>query len=441
MPKTIAAAATTTTIETPRSVRIPIHFDETDPSNDDDVVDGGSYRRYDESGTSSSTSSGGGGGDYTDEDILHCDAGSSCGRFATFQANYFGPFSPERAPGAWMILNAFVLVWSLSLGVYLTLLYAWYGNEIAASKATTTDYLVWSLLTTLVWVVEISLRAAFPGLDTFLVVSTPTQSVDDDNETEDIEEQEHHMGAIKGKNNHNDPTSTSTNTNTNTNPGLFRRTFTMEESVVTLETFVQKRSKKRTAVIVTELLLAVYFVFDTVLECWKHWHHRHGGNDNANANANDIDDYVVFDEYYGYNDASNGTDNSDYYPMLQQQTDIWINVLAYIYMTHETYHEYHKSKTTRMDIHRSLSTTLLHQQPQPHATATATAAAATAAPTNASVAVTTANPRTATESSSLVINTFVPCTNAEKNARKPTSSESSSSSSSAKHATNGGLWQ
>ena len=411
-----ATAAATTTTETPRSVRIPIHFDETDSNDDDDIIDGGSYRRYDDSITGGG---GGGGGDYTGEDI-QCDAGASWGRFAACQAK----FSPERAPGSWMILNILVLVWSLSLGVYLTLLYAWYGNEIAASKATTTDYLVWSLLTTLVWVWEISLRAAFPGLDTFLVVSTPTQSDDDDNnETDDIEEGDN-LGTNEGNNTNNN-----TNTNTNTNPGLFRRTFTVEESVVTLETIVQKRSKKRTAVIVTELLLAVYFVFDTVLECWKHWHHRHG------ENINDIDDYVVYDEYYGYDDTTNGVDNSDYYPMLQQQSDIWINVFAYIYMTHETYHEYYRSKTKRMDIKRSLSSTLLHQQlhqqPQPQQLPHEFSAAASAN-ANASAAVPKANPRTAMESSSLVTNTFVPdmSTNAKENA--PTST--SSSSSSAEHA-------
>ncbi len=278
--------------------------------SDDAIVEGLSYQRC-------------GDEEFSTDGVVCGDAKASCGRFAAFQEKYLGPLSPERHPAVWMCLNAFCLSWSLSLGVYLTLLYIWYGNEVAASKATTTHYLVYSLLTTLVWVVEISLRAAFPGLDTILVVSTPTQSDDED------EEQQH-----------------------NSQQQQVYRTFTAEESVVTIETIVQQRSRKHWTVIITELLLAVFFGIETVLDCWNHWHHRHGIEEEIESND---------DAYYAY-DSDDGT---AHYSMLQQESDIWINVLAYAYMTYHTYHEYYKAQTTRMDIHRSLSSTLLsHQQHQ-----------------------------------------------------------------------------
>merc|ERR1711935_802941 len=96
-------------------------------------------------------------------------------------------------------------------------------------------YLVWSLLTTLVWVVEISLRAAFPGLDTVLVVAAPASTPTGSDEEEQVPGVAH---------NKNTTTTTMNNNNSKNNPLQLRRTFTAEDSVVTLETIVQKRSKK-----------------------------------------------------------------------------------------------------------------------------------------------------------------------------------------------------
>jgi len=318
-------------------------------SDDDDIIVGLSYARYRDEPS-----------DDDDESLVSFDQGcgacakttkASCGRFAAFQEKYLGPLSPERAPGYWMVANAFCLSWSLSLGVYLLLLYAWYGNETAASKATTTHYLLWSLLTTLVWVVEISLRAAFPGLDTFLVVATPNNS-DDEN---DLEE------APAAQVQQQPPPQTAAQP-----PRLVSRTFTAEESVVTLETAKKKRSKKHLMVIATELLLAVFFGFETVLDCWNHWHHRHGSGDSQSEDEIYEDDWYyhyIWDEYYGYIEDA----ERDHYSMLQQQSDIWINVLAYLYMTYETYHEYYKDKAAKRDIQRSLTWTVVqHSQSQRH---------------------------------------------------------------------------
>jgi len=332
--------------DTPHSVRIPIRAAD-DHDNDyyvldeNNIVDTGAAT--DNPGEICSNSSNSSSSNSNSKII--CSDAKNRSRLAV-AAFYLGPLSPERAPGYWMVLNAFLLLCSLSLGIYLNLLYFWYGNnETAASLANMTDFLLYSLLTTLVWIVEISLRAAFPGLDTFLVVGSVTGDPDDvpnsDNTTTNNTN-------TTNKNNYDDDDGNHRQFN-------FRRTYTAEESAVTLETTLQKRSKKYKAAIFIELLLAVYFGIETTLVCWKHWHHRHGGQ------------AVVDEENYdfGYDDQydnDNDNDKSDAYSMLEQQADIWINVLAYAYMTYETYHEYYRYKTTSRDIQRSMSSTLLHHQ-------------------------------------------------------------------------------
>ena len=280
-----------------------------DPSNDDGIVDGEGvpYQRYSD--------------DFTLDHGCDCvDARESCGRFAAFQAKYLGPLSPDRAPGSWMIINIFSVMWSLSLGIYSILIYFSEGNEEAAVRATSTHYLLYSLSTTLVWVVEVSLRAAFPGLDTVLVVSTPAPSDDDD------EEEAAPARSVR------DITS---GANANANNNGLPLSPVAGSSIVTIEKVVQKRSKKQQAVIATELILALFFTVETTMDCWRHWQARHG---------DEADD----DEYY----------NS----MLQQQSDIWINALAYVYMTYETYHDYYRLESKSKNLQRSISSTLLSQQ-------------------------------------------------------------------------------
>jgi len=289
-----------------------VHTNPMSTDSDDDEILENRYLRCDDDNISQ-------------QDGMVCgEARASCGRFAAFQEKYLGPLSPERHPAVWMSINAFCLAWSLSLGVYLTLLYVWYGNEVVASKATTTEYLLYSLLTTLVWVVEISLKAAFPGLDTVLVVSTPNQSDDEEQVVEAPETQMQHQ---------------------------FLRTFTTEESVVTIETIVQQRSKTTWTVLITELLLAVFFGIETILDCWNHWNYHKA--EQASETTND-------DTYFAYEEEL------EHYGMLQQESDIWINVLAYAYMTYHTYHEYYKHRSTRLEIRRSLSTTILNHPQLQH---------------------------------------------------------------------------
>ncbi len=257
-------------------------------------------------------------------------AQESCSRFAAFQENYLGPISPERAPATWMVLNAFCLSWSISLGLYLMLLYIEHGNETAGSKSTTTLYLVYSVTTTLVWVAEIYLRTVFAPLETIVVVTDPAPSDEEDAPQNNLESKREQ------------PTET---------PQQIYRTFTAEESVVTLETIVQRRSNKQFSALLMELLLALFFWIQSVIDCWKYWNHRYGNNATDQSADDDGDDYYMYD---GDNEVS--------YSILQQQSDIWINVLAYTYMTYHTYHEYYKARTNHRDIQRSFSSTLLNHQ-------------------------------------------------------------------------------
>jgi len=330
---------------------------------DDGDVDDHEYEcGYNELRSSSSSSNSNSNSSNGEDDGIVIDegfatVGTSCGRFAAFQERLLGPLSPERAPGAWMILNAFALSWSFSLGAYLILLYDWYGNEKAASQATTTEYLVWSLLTTLVWVFEISLRAAFPPLDTVLVVSSNKSNNSG-------------VNGIFGGGTFHSRGKQHQHPNHYPDERAVLRTWTAEESVVTLGTVARERSAKHQTVIATELLLAVFFMVETVLDCWNHWQHRHGGSASApqqleqqQADHADDDYEWRYDDYYAVDGEE---DPAGDFSMLQQSTDILINVLAYVYMTYETYQAYYRSTTAKRNLHRTLrrnlSSTLLDRQ-------------------------------------------------------------------------------
>ncbi len=301
----------------------------TQDSFEDDIVERLSYHRCDDDSNSDTETPGLLCTDammYADAVLCAENAQESCSRFASFQERYLGPISPERAPAIWMVLNSLCLSWSLMLGIYLVVLCI---NEDKETTLITTEYVLYSLITTLVWVTEIYLRTAYPPVKTIVVVSNPT--LDDGGEkgvaqhnTRDESEAEHPMQEIS-------------------------RTFTAEESVLTVETVVQRRNNKQFSALCMELLLALFFAIESVIDCWKHWNHLRGNNQASQYMGDDGDDYYTWD------------DDGETYSMLQQQTDVWINFLAYVYMTYHTYHEYYKAAKTRKKIQKSLSSTLLNQ--------------------------------------------------------------------------------
>jgi hypothetical protein len=250
---------------------------------------------------------------------------SSISRFGKFKDKYIAPASPERASGKWMLINAFCLVWSLSLGVYIMLLYLYYdefqqeennddGSSIIhnpASRESTTDYLVWSLLTSLVWITEVTLRTAFPAVDTIIKVVHKSNN--------NLEE------AIIGQ--------------------------SSARSIITVETIVEHRNKKQITIILLELILAGYFGMQTVLDCCKHWksHHHQYENDDVN--------YDLYENYYDYydNDKDARAGGIVVYSILEQEVDVWVSVFAYAYMTYETYQGYYKTTSNKYNIQRSLT--------------------------------------------------------------------------------------
>ena len=208
----------------------------TQASFEDDIVERLSYQRCDDDSNSDSETPGLLCTDamaYADAMMYAESAQESCSRFASFQERYLGPISPERAPAIWMVLNSICLSWSLGLGIYLTVLYIDDDNE---SRLITTEYLLYSLTTTLVWVAEIYLRTAYPPLETVIVVSNPTMGDGGEegvaqNNVHNERQKEHQTQQIS-------------------------RTFTAEESVLTVETVVQRRNNKQFSALCMELLLA-----------------------------------------------------------------------------------------------------------------------------------------------------------------------------------------
>ena len=294
----------------------------------------------------------------TTVNCIHTTTTSSCSsinsRFKVLKEKYLAPASPERASGKWMLMNAFCLVWSLSLGVYILLLYFYYDEfeqqqddnnddtddgststiDNPASRESTTDYLLWSLFTCFVWIIEVALRIAFPAVDTVIKV-------------------------VKSK----------SNDNLEAAAAVAAAAVESIRSIITVETIVEHRNKKQITIIILELILAAYFVLQTIQDCYKHWkthHHPRYQNDDENVN--------VYADYYDYFD----TDDEDaragggivVYTIVEQEVDVWVAVFAYAYMTYETYQKYYKIASTEHNIQRSLTNltygTIMGDDPPPH---------------------------------------------------------------------------
>jgi hypothetical protein len=156
--------------------------------------------------------------------------------------------TPDRACVSWMIVNVLCLVFSVYLGVYNVWVYSQpmdnkeeEAEEQRLEVRATMEYLVWSLATTIVWIVEVSLRAAFP-------------------ESSQISPLEQ---------------------------------YPLKHS--------QQQQQQKLRILVVEFFLAIFFGVESILDCVQ-W-----------------EDRIEEDEF------------------VQQQVDVWINILAYGYMTYETY--------------------------------------------------------------------------------------------------------
>jgi cation transport ATPase len=193
--------------------------------------------------------------------------------------------SPEIATDSWLATNALCLVCSL----YLALCNLWINHqqkvlwnqqqqhatenktELFESQAVqaTVDYLIWSLVTTVFWIVEVALGAAFPSVS-----------------EEDFRDDKHRIVD-------NIPSAT-------LDPSACRIQTDDNKDDEQTEKEI-KQQKVQTRVLVAELILALFFLAESIMDC-LHWRARV-----------EEDDFV------------------------QQEFDIWINIFAYVYMTYETY--------------------------------------------------------------------------------------------------------
>lgn len=203
--------------------------------------------------------------------------------------------SPEVAPVSWLAVNALCLTCSLVLAVgnLLVNLQPKTGQqqqqqavadeeELFESPAVqvTIEYLVWSLVTTIVWIVEVALRTSFPP-ETLADLNDDDEVLIAENDGSGNVESDQVAYRIQPDDDNND-----------------KNDFVGEDDQ-TEKTLTQQ--KLQTRVLFVELILALFFLVESILDC-LHWRAR--------------------------------VEKGDF---TQQEVDIWINIFAYVYMTYETY--------------------------------------------------------------------------------------------------------
>ncbi|KAG7340503.1 hypothetical protein IV203_024046 [Nitzschia inconspicua] len=158
--------------------------------------------------------------------------------------------SPDVASLSWLVVNITCLAFSLHLAAFDL----WSSripeedinvqgdvdddaalNVVSASGRATVEYLVWSLFTTVVWIVEVALRTAFPSA----VHINKTDNFQSDAKTADLLYDE-------------------------------SRTQQHHEQSQPQEANQQRR---RTAILVMELMLAIFFLVESIFDC-LHWKAR-----------------------------------------------------------------------------------------------------------------------------------------------------------------------
>jgi hypothetical protein len=200
------------------------------------------------------------------------------------------------------------MAWSLHVAVYK--IWTSSGNEdvnnviadddIPESGYATLEYLVWSLVTTIVWLVEVTLRASFQAA--MATISTPqdgdeilknsTQNtnvldfewrITDDQQhqqsLEDDEEKNFNLGCVSACQQQQQP----------------------------LKPIHQRQCRRR--MMVVELLLAVFFLVESALDCWN-WRAQVAEND-----------------------------------LFGEEISTWLSFLGYLYMTYESHKAISRKQT------------------------------------------------------------------------------------------------
>jgi hypothetical protein len=226
--------------------------------------------------------------------------------------------SPDVASVSWLVVNLLCMAWSLHVAVYDI----WTSSRkedlvdesntansiigdnddnnivpdmiyVSESGLATVEYLVWSLVTTIIWIVEVVLRTAFPPEITTIsspengdeILKTPTDvSNVFENEFRIAQVQQHQQSIEK-------------EAKENFNLGCVNCESTFQQQ--RLDPIQQRR--RRRGILVVELLLAIFFFVESAFDCWN-WKAR-----------------IAEDDVFG------------------EEVDIWISILGYLYMSYETY--------------------------------------------------------------------------------------------------------
>ncbi|KAG7373165.1 hypothetical protein IV203_033889 [Nitzschia inconspicua] len=157
--------------------------------------------------------------------------------------------SPDVASLSWLVVNITCLAFSLHLAAFDL----WSSripeedingqgdvdddaalNVVSASGRATVEYLVWSLVTTVVWIVEVALRTAFPSVHINKTDNFQTDAKTADLLYDESRTQQHHEQSQPQEAN---------------------------------------QQRRRTAILVMELMLAIFFLVESIFDC-LHWKAR-----------------------------------------------------------------------------------------------------------------------------------------------------------------------
>jgi hypothetical protein len=208
--------------------------------------------------------------------------------------SFFEWISPEVMTGCgyatWLLINTFFLIFSIYLGIYNLWINKKKGNAEAEEEEeviVTIEYLIWSLSTTVIWIIEVALHAIYPPHqhqnqqmedndntnDDAVLVYNQQHDDDDDDDDDDLKKPNQQQSQEGGGGGEIEEPSQSE----------------------------QQQHTQRISVLMIELILALFFLIESIVDC-IHW--------------------------------KKSLKESNF---VSQEIDIWMNTIAYTYMTYKTY--------------------------------------------------------------------------------------------------------
>jgi hypothetical protein len=209
--------------------------------------------------------------------------------------SFFERISPEATTGCgyttWLLINMVCLIFSIYLGIYNLWINKKKGNAEAEEEEeviVTIEYLIWSLSTTVIWIVEVALRAIYPPHQ-----HQQNQQIEDDDNTDDD-------AVLVYKQQHDDDDDDDDDLK-KPNQQQSQEGGGGEIEVPSQSEQQHQQHTQRISILMIELILALFFLIESIVDC-IHW--------------------------------KKSLKESDF---VSQEIDIWMNTIAYTYMTYETY--------------------------------------------------------------------------------------------------------